>query len=81
MAEGARLESVFTRKGNVGSNPTLSASFPPVFRELGYPHPVLAGALQSWPRARRDDFEAASGATITRLDGMGCVPLTLRYQR
>ena len=24
-AEGARLESVFTRKGNVGSNPTLSA--------------------------------------------------------
>ncbi len=27
MAEGARLESVFTRKGNVGSNPTLSASF------------------------------------------------------
>ena len=28
MAEGARLESVFTRKGNVGSNPTLSASFP-----------------------------------------------------
>jgi hypothetical protein len=28
VAEGARLESVFTRKGNVGSNPTLSASFP-----------------------------------------------------
>jgi hypothetical protein len=27
VAEGARLESVFTRKGNVGSNPTLSASF------------------------------------------------------
>ncbi len=27
MAEGARLESVFTRKGNVGSNPTLSAIF------------------------------------------------------
>ena len=26
MAEGARLESVFTRKGNVGSNPTLSAN-------------------------------------------------------
>ena len=26
MAEGARLESVFTRMGNVGSNPTLSAS-------------------------------------------------------
>ena len=27
VAEGARLESVFTRKGNVGSNPTLSAMF------------------------------------------------------
>jgi hypothetical protein len=26
VAEGARLESVFTRKGNVGSNPTLSAT-------------------------------------------------------
>jgi hypothetical protein len=26
VAEGARLESVFTRKGNVGSNPTLSAN-------------------------------------------------------
>src|SRR5438552_13999220 len=28
VAEGARLESVFTLTGNVGSNPTLSASFP-----------------------------------------------------
>jgi hypothetical protein len=27
VAEGARLESVFTRKGNGGSNPSLSASF------------------------------------------------------
>ena len=27
MVEGARLEGVFTRKGNVGSNPTRSASF------------------------------------------------------
>ena len=27
MAEGARLECVFTRKGNVVSNPTLSAIF------------------------------------------------------
>ena len=26
MAEGARLESVFTRKGNEGSNPSLSAN-------------------------------------------------------
>jgi hypothetical protein len=30
VAEGARLESVFTRKGNVGSNPTLSAMFSPL---------------------------------------------------
>jgi hypothetical protein len=29
VAEGARLESVFTRKGNVGSNPTLSATHLP----------------------------------------------------
>jgi hypothetical protein len=36
VAEGARLESVFTRKGNVGSNPTLSASFLFVFRYLVY---------------------------------------------
>ena len=38
MAEGARLESVFTRKGNVGSNPTLSAitllSWSPKIRKL-----------------------------------------------
>ena len=30
VAEGARLESVFTLTGNVGSNPTLSANFLPV---------------------------------------------------
>ena len=34
MAEGARLESVFTRKGNVGSNPTLSATQSEVQRYL-----------------------------------------------
>ena len=28
MAEGARLESVFTGNRNVGSNPTPSATFP-----------------------------------------------------
>jgi hypothetical protein len=28
VAEGARLESVFTLTGNVGSNPTLSAKIP-----------------------------------------------------
>ena len=35
MAEGARLESVFTRKGNVGSNPTLSASLLLMPMDLG----------------------------------------------
>jgi hypothetical protein len=35
VAEGARLESVFTRKGNVGSNPTLSASFLLSLQSLG----------------------------------------------
>ena len=35
VAEGARLESVFTRKGNVGSNPTLSASADDEFRAHG----------------------------------------------
>src|SRR5437868_6841932 len=41
VAEGARLESVFTRKANVGSNPTLSVSkselqrnCPTAFREI-----------------------------------------------
>jgi hypothetical protein len=33
VAEGARLESVFTRKGNVGSNPTLSASFSITYKQ------------------------------------------------
>jgi hypothetical protein len=52
VAEGARLESVFTRKGNVGSNPTLSATQsevqknPPGFlwklREMGAILQILA---------------------------------------
>jgi hypothetical protein len=40
VAEGARLESVFTRKGNVGSNPTLSASSF-AFNELSAIHTVV----------------------------------------
>ena len=49
MAEGARLESVFTRKGNVGSNPTLSASksklqrsYPACCREIRKTCPYFA---------------------------------------
>ena len=41
MAEGARLESVFTRKGNVGSNPTLSASLLDL-KHVGIGLPVAA---------------------------------------
>jgi hypothetical protein len=36
VAEGARLESVFTRKGNVGSNPTLSAIFSTAYRPTNH---------------------------------------------
>ena len=35
VAEGARLESVFRGNSNVGSNPTLSAIFLPIFRPDG----------------------------------------------
>ena len=41
MAEGARLESVYTGNRIVGSNPTLSASFPQFFKNL----PERRGAL------------------------------------
>jgi len=35
VAEGARLESVFTGNRNVGSNPTPSATFPSEPRSVG----------------------------------------------
>ena len=44
MAEGARLESVFTRKGNVGSNPTLSAILFKINELLEFQDP-LSGSL------------------------------------
>jgi hypothetical protein len=44
VAEGARLESVFTRKGNVGSNPTLSAKLFKINKLLESHHP-LSGSL------------------------------------
>jgi hypothetical protein len=44
VAEGARLESVFTRKGNVGSNPTLSAMLFKV-KELGEVGSPLSGSF------------------------------------
>jgi hypothetical protein len=46
VAEGARLESVFTRKGNVGSNPTLSAIFWTLDVTPGFvTSPVISGPI------------------------------------
>jgi hypothetical protein len=42
VAEGARLESVFTRKGNVGSNPTLSAMLFKINELLEFQGPLSA---------------------------------------
>ena len=70
MAEGARLESVFTRKGNVGSNPTLSAMRS--FGDLGDSKvlrcaqdfacglPLRLAALTSLTPAKRLKFESHS---------------------
>src|SRR5207249_6364726 len=44
VAEGARLESVFTRKGNVGSNPTLSAILFKINELIEFQDP-LSGSL------------------------------------
>jgi hypothetical protein len=52
VAEGARLESVFTRKGNVGSNPTLSAIFQNHSQTCWFRDPVTIFSglrlLKSW---------------------------------
>ena len=55
MAEGARLESVFTRKGNVGSNPTLSASSF-AFNELTAIHTVIH-TVKPIPRTVCDEIQ------------------------
>jgi hypothetical protein len=51
VAEGARLESVFTRKGNVGSNPTLSAMFSMAYKErnhweISFPESAIFATLE-----------------------------------
>jgi hypothetical protein len=46
VAEGARLESVFTRKGNVGSNPTLSAMLFKINKLLGIIDPLSEPAFK-----------------------------------
>ncbi len=79
MAEGARLESVFTRKGNVGSNPTLSAiqselqrnsaALPPELREIGAILQILIRNRtgESVPRNPRwPGFDASLWSAYTR---------------
>ncbi len=58
MAEGARLESVFRRNPNQGSNPCLSAIF-----FTSAPHPV--GPI--WPIIRRHPMEFLSVGSMTFL--------------
>jgi hypothetical protein len=52
VAEGARLESVFTRKGNVGSNPTLSARFSTTYEYHLPNHPPLSAKPTTFVLAR-----------------------------
>ena len=49
MAEGARLESVFTRNRDVGSNPTLSArkQLTVHSRQLSVSQPAYQGIVRS----------------------------------
>jgi hypothetical protein len=60
VAEGARLESVFTRKGNVGSNPTLSAKILPnaLLQPCRKTHPLNQLLPRSWMGA------ASAGADV-----------------
>ena len=70
VAEGARLESVFTRKGNVGSNPTLSAIQSELQRNSAAPHPEIRETCPYFAIFRpqtgleRKDCPTAKGATI-----------------
>jgi hypothetical protein len=93
VAEGARLESVFTRKGNVGSNPTLSASFKAltgdeITRKSVYGHPrYLRGGLSHF-QSHATALAVAHGCpnigmTHQELLHGGCSPrvIKLRLQR
>ena len=53
MAEGARLESVFTRKGNVGSNPTLSAILLKINELIEITNPLSGSPFLSGTSAMR----------------------------
>ena len=59
MVEGARLESVFTRKGNGGSNPSLSAD----------QKPPLGGFVHS--RVSQAKLERGKGMNEVDRDAIG----------
>ena len=52
VAEGAGLENRYTRKGIVGSNPTLSALFPPQYQADGAGRPASPAPAEPVPPAR-----------------------------
>ncbi len=68
VAEGARLESVFTRNRNVGSNPTLSAMYHTV-RSSARCSPVrgFARGSQARGRARFAVLESGQGGIGVRV--------------
>jgi hypothetical protein len=67
VAEGARLESVFTRKGNVGSNPTLSAILPTCINTVLYHHPLDIRATVSGVRFGRASCPSRNRSTPTKI--------------
>jgi hypothetical protein len=79
VAEGARLESVFRGNSNVGSNPTLSASFYFVFKHLSDAltstdvHSARHGLFYDPPMSLPHRVHHPSAVSIQR--GLnGCVP-------
>ena len=67
MAEGARLESVFTRKGNVGSNPTLSAKLFKINKLLILINP-LAGPVSAFGMSDMQFCKAQMRAVKAKTD-------------
>jgi hypothetical protein len=63
VAEGARLESVFTRKGNVGSNPTLSANLHRINNLEGFFNRSATHSPCSFILFRISEIQVSNGAT------------------
>jgi hypothetical protein len=70
VAEGARLESVFTRKGNVGSNPTLSAILFKINELLEFQDP-LSGSLFVFGMSDMQFCKAQVRAVKAKTDRLG----------